>query len=78
MVISPFSLYPPQTPERIHATNPRPITTAKQLQPNNSSIVYAVHFRRHHRLIERAGIDPPKKAVLSFSRQTPESNKARP
>jgi hypothetical protein len=42
------------------------------------SIVSAVHFRRHHRLIERAGIDPPKKAVLSFSRQTPESNKARP
>jgi hypothetical protein len=78
MMISPFSLYPPQTPERIHATNPRPITTAKQLQPNNLSIVSAVHFRRHHRLIERAGIDPPKKAVLSFSRQTPESNKARP
>src|ERR1700684_2693039 len=32
MMISPFSLYPPQTPERIHATNPRPITTAKQLE----------------------------------------------
>jgi hypothetical protein len=45
-------------------------TNAKQLQPNNCSIVSAVRVRRHRRLIVKAAVELSKKVALSLFLQT--------